>query len=127
MNIPYYLLISIGKMSDRIQAKSKEVDSSLFHYGLIRMLVSKELGKKEISWEHCVVTSHFKLDIASTTQSHKASPLSPTSATKAGTSRKRKSIAFVQVSEISKQVTGPEEEVFPYPQRDFSPPPLPRL
>jgi hypothetical protein len=127
MNIPYYLLRSIGKMSDRIQAKSKDVDSSLFHSGLIRMLVSEELGKKEISWEHFVVTSHFKLDLASTPQSQKASPLSPTSATKAGTSRKRKSRASVQVSEVSKQVTGAEEEVCPSPQRDFSPPPPPGL
>jgi hypothetical protein len=41
MNIPYYLLRSIGKMSDRIQSKSKDVDTSIFHSGLIRMLVSK--------------------------------------------------------------------------------------
>jgi hypothetical protein len=49
MNIPYYLLRSIGKMSDRIQSKSKDVDTSIFHSGLIRMLVSEELGKKDIS------------------------------------------------------------------------------
>ena len=90
LNVPYYLLRTIGKMPDRIQAKSKDVDSSLFHSGLIIMLVSEELGKKEISWEHFVVTSHFKLDIEPTPQSQKASPLSPTSATKVGTSRKRK-------------------------------------
>jgi hypothetical protein len=66
INIPYYLLRSIGKISDRVQSKSKDVDSSLFHSGLIRMLVSKELGKKEISWERFVVTSHFKLDLVST-------------------------------------------------------------
>jgi hypothetical protein len=46
MNIPYYFLRSIGKMLDRIQSKSKDVDSSLFHSRLIRMLVSEELGKK---------------------------------------------------------------------------------
>jgi hypothetical protein len=45
MDFPYYMLRSIGKMSDRVQAKSKDVDSSLFHSGLIRMLVSEELGK----------------------------------------------------------------------------------
>jgi hypothetical protein len=127
MNIPYYLLRSIGKMSDRIQSKSKDVDSSLFHSGLIRMLVSEELGKKEISWEHFVVTSHFKLDLASTPQSQNASPLSPTSAIKAGSSRKRKGRAPVQVSEVSKQVTGAEEEACPSPQRYFSPPPPPGL
>ena len=69
MNIPYYLLRSIGKMSDRIQSKSKDVDTSLFHSRLIRMLVSEELGKKDISWENFVVTYHFKLDIVSTTHS----------------------------------------------------------
>jgi hypothetical protein len=127
MNIPYYLLISIGNMSDRIQDKSKYVDSSLFHSRLIRMLVSEELGKKEISRENFVVTSHFKLDLASTPKSHKASPLSPTSATKAGTSRNTKSSASVQVSEVSKHVTGAKEEVCPSPQRYFSPPPPPGL
>jgi hypothetical protein len=69
MNIPYYLLRSIGKMEDRVQAKSKDVDSSLFHSGLIRMLVSEEFGKKEISWENFLVTSHFKLDTTPTPQS----------------------------------------------------------
>jgi hypothetical protein len=127
MNIPYYLLRSIGKMSDRIQAKSKYVDSILFHSGLIRMLVSEELGKKEISWEHFVVTSHFKLDLAQNPQSQKASPLSPTSATKAGTSRKRKGKAPVQVSEIKKRVIEDEEEVCPSPHKYFSPPPPPGL
>jgi hypothetical protein len=69
MNIPYYLLISIGKMENRVQAKSKDVDSSLFHSRLIRMLVSKELRKKEISWENVLVTSHFNMDPMPTPQS----------------------------------------------------------
>jgi hypothetical protein len=123
MNIPYYLLRSIGKMSDRVQAKSKNVDSSLFHSELIRMLVSEKLGKKEISWEFFLVTSHFKLDLAPTTQSQKARTLSPTSTSKAGTSRKRKAITPIQVPEISKHVIEAEEEVFSSPHRYFSPPP----
>jgi hypothetical protein len=102
MNIPYYLLRRIGKMSNRVQVKSKDVDSSLFHSRLIRMLVSEELGKKEISWEHFVVTSHFKLDIAPTPQSQKVSPLSPTITSKEGTSRKRKGRTPIQVPEINK-------------------------
>jgi hypothetical protein len=68
MNITYYLLRSIGKMSERIQAKSKDVDSILFRSQLIRILFYEELGKKEISWENFVVTSHFKLDLAPTLQ-----------------------------------------------------------
>jgi hypothetical protein len=101
MNIPYYLLRCIGLISDMIQAKSKDVDSSLFHSGLIIMLVSKELRKKEISWENFAITSYFKLDLVSIPQSHKSSPLSPTSSTKARTSRKRKVRAPVQVLEVN--------------------------
>jgi hypothetical protein len=127
MNINYYLLRSIGKISNRVQAKSKDVDSILFHSRLIIMLVYEELGKKEISWEHFLVTSHFKLNLASTPQSQIAGPLSPTSATKAGTIRKRKGRALVQVSEINKQVMEVEEEFCPSPHRDFSPPPPPSL
>jgi hypothetical protein len=49
--------------------------------------------------------------------------LTPTSATKAGTNRKRKGRTPIQVLEIKKQVIEAEEEVFPSPHREFSPPP----
>jgi hypothetical protein len=75
------------------------VDSILFHFGLIRILVSEELGKKEISWEHFLVTSHFKLDPTPTPQSQITGPSSPTS-TKAGISKKRKGRA--PISKINK-------------------------
>jgi len=35
MNLPFYLLRSIGKMADKVQAKSKVVDTSVFNSGLI--------------------------------------------------------------------------------------------
>jgi hypothetical protein len=127
MNIPYYFLRSIGNMSDMIQSKSKDVDTSIFHYGLIRMLVSEELGEKHISWEHFFVASHFKLDIVATPQSQNASTLSSTNVAKAGTSKKRKGKFLIQVSEVIKEVTGTGEEACLSPQRDFSPPPPPDL
>jgi hypothetical protein len=97
------------KMSDMIQSKSKDVDTSIFHSGLIRMLVSEELGKKDISWEHLFIASHFKLDIAATPQSQKASPLSSTNAAKSCTSKKRKGRVPVQVLEVIKEVRIIEE------------------
>jgi hypothetical protein len=124
MNVTYYLLRSIGKMSDRVQAKSKDVDSSLFHSGLIRMLVSEELGKKEISWENFVVTSHFKLDPTPTPQSWISVP-SASASTKPSISKKRKGRA--PISKISKQVMEAKEEICPSPHRDFLPPPPPGL
>jgi hypothetical protein len=89
-------------MSDLIQSKSKDVDTSIFHSGLIIMIVSEELAKKEISWEHFVVSSHFKLDIVSTSQSQNTSPLSPTIVVKTGTNRKRNCRSHVQDSEVIK-------------------------
>jgi hypothetical protein len=124
MNVPYYLLRSIGKILDRVQDKSKDVDSSLFHSGLIRMLVSEELGKKEISWEIFVVTSHFKMDPIPTPQSQIVVPSTSTS-TKASINKKRKGRA--PVLETSKQVMEVEEEICPSPHRYFLPPPPPGL
>jgi hypothetical protein len=45
MNIPFYLFMSMGKMADKVQAKSKAMDTSVFHSGLIRMFVMEELKK----------------------------------------------------------------------------------
>ena len=69
MNIPFYLLRSMGKMYDRVQAKSTDVDTSVFHSRLIRMLVMEELKKRSISWEQFIVSANMHLDISSTTQS----------------------------------------------------------
>jgi hypothetical protein len=51
MNLPFYLFISIGKMFDRVQAKSKLVDTNVFNSGLIKMLVMDELRKRNMEWE----------------------------------------------------------------------------
>jgi hypothetical protein len=123
MNIPYYLLRSIGKMSDRVQSKSKAVDTSIFHSRLIRMLVSEYLGKKDISWEHFVIASHFKFDIQTTPQLQIASPLPSTSAAKVGTSKKRKRRVHVHYQEAIKEVARTEEESCHSPQREPPPPP----
>jgi hypothetical protein len=51
MNLPFYMFRSIGKMLDRVQAKSKQVDTNVFHSGLINMLVMEELRKTNTNWE----------------------------------------------------------------------------
>jgi hypothetical protein len=127
MNIPFYLLRSMGKMSDRVQAKSKAVDTSVFHSGLIKMLVLEELKKRNIPWEQFIVSAHMKLDIALTPQSKMQSPLPSTSVAPAGTSRKRKRKSPTQDQEVIKEIEETEREAYHSPQRDFSPPPAPEL
>jgi hypothetical protein len=74
MNLPFYLFRSIGKMDDRVQAKSKQVDTSVFHSGLIKMLVMEELRKTNTDWETFLTSSHFQLNVSPTPQSKIQSP-----------------------------------------------------
>jgi hypothetical protein len=66
MNLPFYIFRSIGKMSDSVQAKSKKMDTSVFHFGLIKMLVLEKLKKTNTVWKTFLVASGFQLDIAHT-------------------------------------------------------------
>ena len=91
-------------MSDRVQSKSKAMDTSIFHSGLIRMLVSEELGKKDISWEHFVIASHFKFDIVATPHSQIEIPLPSTGVVKQCTSKKRNGRVHVNFSKLIKNV-----------------------
>ena len=59
LNLPFYLFISLGKMSDRVQVKSKQVDTNVFHYGLINMLVLEELKNTNSDWDAFLVTLGF--------------------------------------------------------------------
>jgi hypothetical protein len=56
-------------MFDRVQDKSKEVDTSVFHSGLINMLVMEELRKKNMDWEAFITSSHLQLNVSPTPQS----------------------------------------------------------
>ena len=91
-------------MYDRVQAKSKVVDTSVVHSGLIRMLVMEELNKRSIPWEQFIASSHMQLDINSTPRSNMQSPLPSTSFSPAGTSRKRKRKSPTQDQEVIKEI-----------------------
>jgi hypothetical protein len=61
---------------DRVQAKSKKVDTNVFHSGLIKMLVMEELRKANTDWETLLTSSQFQLDVSPTPQSKRQSPTS---------------------------------------------------
>ena len=69
MNLPLYMFMSIGKMSNRVQAKSKKIGTSVFHSGLIKMLEMEELRKNNTDWETFLTSSNFQLDISPTSRS----------------------------------------------------------
>jgi hypothetical protein len=49
----------MGKMVDRVQAKSKAVDTSFFHSRLIRMLMKEDLKKINIAWEKFIAPTNM--------------------------------------------------------------------
>jgi hypothetical protein len=57
LNMPYYLHQSIFKMAKRY--KRNQADTSLFHVGLIKILVVSELGLRRDSWQNFLNRNGF--------------------------------------------------------------------
>jgi hypothetical protein len=126
MNLPFYLFRSIGKMADRVQAKSKAVDTSVFHSGLIKMLVMEELKKKNIDWEKFIASAHLQLNVSPTPQSKVQSPLQADNIVHTETSKKRKRKDIAKNDEAPNEQEG-EGGFYHSPQREVSPQPAPEL
>jgi hypothetical protein len=65
LNLPYYMCIRLGKMDNKVQDKSKQVDLSLFHFSLINLLVLEELKKTNGKWNYFLSTSGFCIETTS--------------------------------------------------------------
>jgi hypothetical protein len=58
LNMPHYLHRSLFKMAKRY--KRNQADTSLFHVGLIKMLVVSELGLRQDSWQNYLNRNGFE-------------------------------------------------------------------
>ena len=52
MNLPFSFLKSLQKMSDRVKRHKDHTQQSIFHHGLIKLIVNTVLQKKGRTWEH---------------------------------------------------------------------------
>ena len=59
MNMPYYFLSSLQKMACAYQSNVGDKERSLFHHGLIKILVSYQLGELGDSWESFLSRNEF--------------------------------------------------------------------
>ena len=59
LDLPFYLYRSLAKMSDKVQAKSEGNETSLFHHGLIKLMVLKELKILGREWSSFLFVSGF--------------------------------------------------------------------
>ena len=59
MNLPYYLFKSMQKMIARNHSHQERTVHSLFHQGLIKLLIVFHLKKKGKTWEEFLFVSGF--------------------------------------------------------------------
>ena len=59
LNLPFYLLKSLSKMSAKVKNDLDYTSHSVFHHGLIKLLIDKELEKRACSWSHFLFWSSF--------------------------------------------------------------------
>ena len=62
LDLPFYLYRSLEKMANKVQAKSEGNETSLFHHGLIKLLVLEELKRLGRDWSSFLFISGFEID-----------------------------------------------------------------
>ena len=63
LNFPFYFWKSLGKMASQVRKNIENPTHSLYHHGLIKMLILAELKKKDQVWEQFIYelsNSHLK-------------------------------------------------------------------
>lgn len=60
IDIPFYLFRSLGKICDKVQFKKDNYETSLFHHGLIKLLVLDSLQKIGRDWDSFIFMSGFQ-------------------------------------------------------------------
>ena len=59
---PFYLYRSIAKMADKVQLKTQGCETSLFHHGLIKLIVLHELQKIHREWSSFLFLCGFGVE-----------------------------------------------------------------
>jgi hypothetical protein len=87
LDLPFYFLKNINKMSSQVQKNMANPHNSLLHHGLIKLLVIAELEKQGKTWDEFIYqfsnphltikTNKKKLDLGIVTPSKPHSPKTP--------------------------------------------------
>ena len=60
MNLPLFLLKSLQKMSSRIKEHQDHTRQSIFHHGLIKLIINSVLQKEGKTWEYFIFWLGFQ-------------------------------------------------------------------
>lgn len=102
LNLPYFLLGSLRKMSSTIQKHVGHVEPHLYHHGFIRILIEDQLKNNKDTWENFLIRNHFQeVTEASTSNSPKIQKRSR---------RKERNVTAQDLPTVETQETAQEEE-----------------
>jgi len=102
LNLPYFLLLSLKKMSITVQKHIGNINPHLYHHGLIKNLIEDHLRKNKDTWEQFLIRNYFQ---EPSEASENSTPRTPRK------SRRREKSTTVQDSPtIETQETGQKEE-----------------
>ena len=59
INLPYFLLNSLKKMSITIQKNLDDIEPHLYHHGLVKILIEKQLKERKDTWEQFLIRNFF--------------------------------------------------------------------
>ena len=68
MNLPLFFFKSLQNMSSRVKEHQDHTKQSVFHHGLIKLVISTVLRKKEKTWEYFLFWSGFQTEKEDQTQ-----------------------------------------------------------
>lgn len=60
IDLPFYLFRSLSKMCDKVQLRKEAYEASLFHHGLVKLMVLHELQKIGRDWDTFIFMSGFQ-------------------------------------------------------------------
>jgi hypothetical protein len=60
INMPYFLLQSLSKMAKTVQKQGRNTEKSLYHCGLIKMIIKNELQKQNVIWQQFTIENGFE-------------------------------------------------------------------
>jgi len=102
LNLPYFLLSSLKKMSSTVQKHVGHIEPHLYHHGFIKILIEDQLKNTKDTWEKFLIRNHFQ---EVTEASASSSPKIPKRSR-----RKERNVTAQDLPTIDTQETVQEEE-----------------
>jgi len=60
LNFPYFLLQSLRKMASSVQKRIQFLETTLYHHGLVKILIEHHLSKLGDNWDNFLVRNDFE-------------------------------------------------------------------